>query len=136
MKIINDVNEILSKYDLKKIDFLIDSRNLYEYLNKHPEEESLYKTTKDDNFLFNKYRKHIPKGWYGFSIGHPIKPEWVDIIDEILELCVKLDESFEIHQIKIKYGGISFYVESDVIEDIDNVSYLLSETLFDKALIY
>ena len=86
--------------------------------------------------LNKKYREYIPQGWYGFDIGTPIIPAWMEIIDNIVELCVENDPDFEIHQIKLKFGGICFYVYSNVIDDIHDIEYLILNTLNDRALIY
>jgi hypothetical protein len=110
--------------------------NVYAFLRAYPDLKKDYEAEKDDIYLFDKYRKYIPTGWYGFDIGQPIIPAWMDILDEIVDLCVKSDPDFEIHQIKLKYGGIRFYVESKIIEDIDDVEHLIMSKLFDSALIY
>ena len=60
----------------------------------------------------------------------------MDILDEILELCTENDTDFEIHQIKLKFGGIRFYVHSDIIEDINDVEMCIEDNLYDPALIY
>jgi hypothetical protein len=87
-------------------------------------------------FLIKKYRQHIPKGHYGFSIGEPIIPQWNEILDKIVEVCIAADPNFEIRQVKLKFGGICFYVHSDVIEDLHEVEVQIGNTLFDRGLIY
>ena len=59
-----------------------------------------------------------------------------EIIEKILDLCILNDPDFEIHQIKLKFGGIRFYVQSNVIEDIFDVESLIENTFYDRALIF
>lgn len=136
MVILKKVQEIINKYNLKPIDLNGKYSNLYNLIRENPDERKKYSSEKNDTYLFNKYEKHIPNGWYGFEIGSPIIPEWIEIIDEILILCIETDPEFNIHQIKLKYGGVRFYVESAVIEDLFEVEMLIDNTLYDKALIY
>lgn len=136
MKILDKVQEIFSQYELNKLTFPEDNKNVYEFLQSYPEFRKDFVSEKNDGFLIKKYRKHISKGHYGFSIGEPIVPVWNEILDKILELCIAADPSFEIHQVKLKFGGICFYVHSERIEDIHEVEVLIGKNLFDKALIY
>jgi hypothetical protein len=136
MKISNDIEKIFSKYDLKAIELSSDYKNIYDFLRKNPTEAKKYQTKKNDGYFIKKYCDYIPKGWYGFDVGTPIIPEWMDIIDEILEICTENDQDFEIHQIKLKYGAICFYVYSKDIEDIHDVELLIMNKLYDKTLIY
>ena len=136
MKILEDVKSIFDKYDLKPIELPDGVVKFYQHIRENPEIDKLYTTPKTDPYLCKKYADHIPQGWYGFDIGTPIIPEWIDILDEIVELCIKSDTEFQIHQIKLKYGGIRFYVQSSVIEDIFDVEDLIGDKLFDELLIY
>lgn len=138
MKILDKVQEVFNQYELKELILPEGHENVYRLIREFPEQEKHYFSdpTLTDSYLFDKYRKHIPKGWYGFNIGTPIIPAWCEIIDKILAICIANDPDFEIHQIKLKYGGIRFYVGSEVIEDINEVASLIDSTLYDKALIY
>jgi hypothetical protein len=136
MNILDDVKAIFSRYELQPLMLPEGHNDVYSFLRAHPDLRKDYEAEKDDMYLFDKYRKYIPIGWYGFDIGSPIIPAWMEIIDEIVALCIKSDPDFEIHQIKLKYGGIRFYVETKIIEDIDDVEYLIMGNLFDNALIY
>jgi hypothetical protein len=60
----------------------------------------------------------------------------MNIIDEIIELCIIIDPTIEIHQIKMKFGGIDFYIESELITDTWEIFKLVTNMLRDKALIY
>lgn len=136
MKISNDIEKIFSNYDLKPIKLPAEYKDIYAYLSNNPIESDRFESKKNDEYFIRKYEDYIPKGWYGFDIGNPIIPEWLEIIDEVLELCTQIDPNFEIHQIKLKYGAICFYVYSTNIEDIHDVDLLIMNKLYDKALIY
>jgi hypothetical protein len=136
MKILNEVEEIFGKYDLKLIKLPDGFKNIYQYLDNNPIESMRYMSVTTDRILNQKYADYIPHGWYGFDIGTPIVPEWMEIIDKIVELCIENDPDFEIHQIKLKFGGIRFYVYSQIIEDIHEVEMRIEDKLFDAALIY
>ena len=137
MKLKEEVEEILNKHDLEVV---IPDEYETVYKWKMVDEDEVEKTFGyvgdiDDATLFEKYRKHIPKGWYGFSIGHPTPTNWFTAIDEVVAFCVKNDPDFEIHQIKMKFGGIRFYVESEVIEDIWDIIFLVENKLHSRKLI-
>jgi hypothetical protein len=139
MKLLNEIEEIIAKYDLKPIQIPDGYKNLYDYLYKNEKGEDKtgdYCTATSDTYLNEKYADYIPHGWYGFDVGTPIISIWMDILDEIVELCTEADPDFEIHQIKLKFGGIRFYVYSEIIEDIHNVEMHIEDKLFDTALIY
>lgn len=97
-------------------------------------------------YLLDKWRDRIPKGWYGFSLGSPCPHDWYKIIDEFLDYLVELEkqdkiEKFEINQIKIKFGGLRFYVSCGCAdEEFEEFVKLqinkLENHLFDKKLIY
>jgi hypothetical protein len=136
MKILEDVKKILENYNLSV--YIPDEyMNVYQYRDAHPIiEEDFSHPEINDSYLFEKYKNNIPVGWYGFSIGEPTPKNWLVVIDKIVKLCVTADPQFEIHQIKMKFGGICFYVESKNIDDIYDVCSLIENTLFNDKLIY
>jgi hypothetical protein len=136
MKILDKVQEVFNQYDLKPIELPKEFKDVYLFLKAYPEFGKDFKSEIDDNDLNTKYRKHIPKGWYGFDVGTPIVPQWMEIIDKIVEGCTAFDPDFEIHQIKLKFGYICFYCGSNVIDDLHEVEYLMANKLQDRALIY
>jgi len=138
MKLLPQVQDIINKYDLKPIELPDSFKNLYDYLRNdaYIDKQKDFKPRKSDIYFLDKYQKYIRHGWYGFSLGYPIVPEWCDIIDEILELCTKYDSYFEIHEIRIKKGSVHFNVYSGIIDDCSNINKLIMKILFDKALIY
>jgi hypothetical protein len=60
--------------------------------------------------LFQKWAHKVPKGWYGFSLGHNVPMSWATAIDSFLEAIQNQGIDFEIHQIKLKFGGLRFYI--------------------------
>jgi len=62
-----------------------------------------------DLLLFWKWAYRVGKGWYGFNLGH-IPPVWTEMLDEFLCWLEIQRPDFEIHQIKMKFGGLRFYV--------------------------
>lgn len=136
MKIVEQIQSIFDKYELLPLNIPEGHKNIYCFLREYPELKGNFESEKDDVYFLKKYRQYISIGHYGFSIGEPIIPRWNEIIDEILELCTKTDPDFEIHQIKIKFGGIRFYCHSEIIEDLYDIERLVENTLHDSALIY
>jgi hypothetical protein len=136
MKILDKIQEIFNQYELKELVLPKSFTNVYSFVRANPEFGKDFKSSIEDCDLNEKYKLHIPTGWYGFDIGTPIIPKWMEIIDKIVELCITADPNFEIHQIKIKFGGIRFYVHSNIIEDLHEVESLIDNNLYDKALIY
>lgn len=136
MIILDKIQKIFNQYMLNEIILPEGHKNVYTYLNEFPQFKNSFETDKDDIYFIKKYKNNIPKGWYGFDIGTPIIPVWNQILDEILEVCIAVDPNFEIHQIKLKFGGVRFYVHSEIIEDILDVEVLIGNVLFDNKLIY
>ena len=136
MELLSKVKEIFDNHPFSYI-FTDGYKNVYNLIKAHPELAMQFKHhSLTDDVLFDKYKENIPRGWYGFSIGTPVIPVWVTILDEIVKLCIATDPNFEIHQIKMKYGGICFYCESEVITDLRDISSMISHTMYDNTLIY
>ena len=103
-----------------------------------------YKNIKKDFnptiYLFQSWAYKVEKGWYGIDLpGVPFV--WALIIDKFLDELNKVAPEFKIHQIKLKMGGLRFYVddlltdpaEKKIIRDqIDK----LENTLYSEDLIY
>ena len=62
-----------------------------------------------DILLFYKWAYRVGKGWYGFNLGH-IPPVWTKMLDEFLCWLEIQCPDFEIHQIKMKLGGVRIYL--------------------------
>jgi len=62
-----------------------------------------------DILLFYKWAYRVGKGWYGFALGN-VPRVWTDVLDEFLCWLETQRPDFEIHQIKMKFGGLRFYV--------------------------
>jgi hypothetical protein len=75
-------------------------------------ETANYKGIDSDDFrLYNKWKNRIPVGWYGFD---GINVLWGRVIDDFLMELEKVAPNFEIHQIKLKFGGLRFYVATNI----------------------
>lgn len=136
MKLFNDVKEILDNYDLSvKVPEGCD--NHYQLQLCFEEDVPIEEKNKyNDSALYEKYRFNISHGHYGFALGEPTPINWLKALDEILSFLIKHDQNFEIHQIKMKYGGIRFYCESFVIEDIGKIESIIENKMWNKILIY
>jgi hypothetical protein len=64
-----------------------------------------------DLLLFWKWAYRVGTGWYGFNLGH-IPPVWKDMLDDFLSWLVSQCPDFEIHQIKMKFGALRFYIDT------------------------
>lgn len=136
MKLLNEITTIFDKYTLELIHLPDGYGNIYSYSDYYPHIKIKYTQNNVDGDFQKKYRKNIPSGWYGFAIGNIIPKEWIDVLNEVLDELIKSDPEFEINQIKMKFGGIRFYVNSEIIEDIFKIERLIEVKLFDRALIY
>ena len=134
MKMLETVEKILDKYDLT-VDVPKGCSNVYACTEKQREELKLY-PKKNDSYFVKKYKDYIPPGWYGFAIGSPTPEAWVEAIDEVLELLIKEDENLQIQQIKMKFGGIRFYVESEKVEDIHEIGLVIEDQMYSRKLAY
>ena len=135
MKLLNEIQKIFDNYELKPIELPEGYKNVYQYRRDFPDDKK-FESEKDDGYFINKYNKYIPRGWYGFSLGNPIVPEWCEIIDKTVEICIANDPKFEIHQIKLKLGYICVQCESQVIDDINEIEIFIMNNFFDPKLIY
>jgi hypothetical protein len=94
-----------------------------------------------DLYLFMKWAHRVRKGWYGFALGKEVPLVWAKIIEDFLDELVKEAPNFQICQIKLKFGGLRFYVDLN-LEDEEKVKVINEEIvklcaiLFDKRLIY
>lgn len=83
--------------------------------------------------LKEKWAHRVPPKWYGFDL-YDVPARWLQIIDEFLEYIEKQDPEMEIHQIKLKFGGLRFYVNCDP-RFKDEIA-ILEEHLYDPRLIH
>ena len=94
-----------------------------------------------DLYLFMKWAYRVGKGWYGFALGDDVPFVWAQVIDDFLTEVEKVAPNFEIHQIKLKFGGLRFYVDlklddAKVREKVQSEISALEELLFSNDLIY
>jgi len=84
--------------------------------------------------LFEKWGARIPQFWCGFDlVGCP--ENWFVAIDEFLTELEKDSPEFEIHTIKIKWGGARIYLGNESA-DAQKCVDLLEGSMQDFNLIY
>ena len=59
--------------------------------------------------MFQKWAYRVGKGWYGFALGN-IPRVWTEVLDDFLCRLEIQCPDFEIHQIKMKGGGVRIYL--------------------------
>lgn len=93
--------------------------------------------------ISEKWRPYFGRGWYGFDMGWA-PDNWYKIIDKFLDQLKEVDPKFQIHQIKIKFGGIRIYLgfSEEINKNMSAISYvnqqisILEHELFHESLIY
>ena len=138
------ISKILQKYEGNRDYWFPNLKDKTVYMNRDTKLDG--ECVQAENKLLEKYRQYIPKGWYGFSLGSPVPLSWYKIIDDFLIYLVSLEQTnkiqdFEIHQIKLKFGGLRFYVsykceDEELREFIELQIDRLENSLFDEKLIY
>ena len=111
----------------------------YPGLQKNPK-EGCNNSNDLENKLCEKWKEYVPVGWYGFALGQ-VPDQWYNVIDEFLDYMDSILASFEIHQIKLKFGGVRFYVSFDSGDEETNEFITLQiekleSSLFSKDLIW
>lgn len=98
-------------------------------------------TSADDYKTFmKKWGRWVRKGWKGFELDN-VPKVWYSIIDEFLEYLVDIDPTAEIHEIKVRHGGLRFFVDYDprwstlLRFQVDKLENALYHEELDKALI-
>ena len=136
MKLLKSVEKIFKKkynpFEMPDERF----KNIYQYIEANPEEKAKYIHPKNDAYFNEKYKDNITLGYYGFATNSYMPESWTEIIDDLVEIFVINDPNFEIHQIKVKFGLVRFYVSSKVIEDLPDIYKLIAEKFYSPYLIY
>jgi len=126
-----NVDKLILKYNLKADSYYTESP----YKKPRNEEEAAF-CNKEYKRLNDKFKKHIPKGWYGFGgLGYPMPLIWFKVIEEFTDDLVDKFPDIELLQIKIKMGSVRYHTNNNspgVREDISKLEKVLS----DKHLIY
>ena len=126
-----NIDELIKKYDLKEDSYYTESP----YSKPRNEEESAF-CNKEYKRLNEKFKNHIPKGWYGFGgLGYPIPLIWFKVLEEFTDNLVEAFPDIELLQIKIKFSGLRFYTNSNLSKVREAISKL-EKVLSDKFLIY
>jgi hypothetical protein len=82
---------------------------------KYPDVGPKPKSFSPTIYLFQKWAYRVEKGWYGFDLeGVPFV--WGQIIDEFLAAVAEFESSFKILQIKLKFGGLRFYIRHNMMK--------------------
>ena len=134
MKLLKEVQKIFKK---KYCEFEIPDNsfpNIYKYIEAFPEEKQKYVSKKNNQYFIDKYKSYVTAGYYGFEVNSYMPECWRDIIDDVLELFIKNDPSFEIHQIKMKFGSIRFYVVTKNIEDLHEINIFMDDKFYSPYL--
>jgi len=100
-----------------------------------------------DIILFHKWAYRVEKGWYGFALADAPN-SWAAIINDFLVELETTMPDFKIHQIKLKFGGLRFYIcFYDKCEDASKVDSVqagiiseeileLQDWLYSESLVY
>lgn len=97
--------------------------------------------TSPDLYLFMKWAYRVEEGWYGFALSDDVPMVWAQIIDDFLSELQVAAPNFKIQQIKLKFGGLRFYVDLKIedevkAQEIGSEIVKLCTVLFHKDLIY
>lgn len=82
--------------------------------------------------LVDKWQHKVAVGWYGFDIDN-VPTIWYTVIDKFLEWVYRAYPDFEIHQIKLKFGGLRLYLGG---VDCHDIISKLEEVLYSQELMY
>jgi len=91
-------------------------------------------------YLFQKWAYRVGKGWYGFDLS-AIPNVWIYMLDAFIAWVESQCPDFEILQIKTKFGGLRFYIDTHcknavVNEVIRSEIAKLEKLMFHKNLIF
>ena len=91
-------------------------------------------------YLFQKWAYRVGKGWYGFDLS-AIPNVWVYMLDAFLAWVESQCPYFRILQIKTKFGGLRFYIDTHcqdagVNEVVRSEIAKLEKLMFHKNLIF
>ena len=70
-----------------------------------------------DIFLFQKWAYRVGKGWHGFDLGD-VPRVWADLLNDFLAWVESQCPDFEILQIKMKCGGLRFYIDAKIVDEV------------------
>ncbi len=114
------IKKILEKYKIKRNDPILVT-NIDENPTRYKE-------------LIEKWSPYISKGYYGFDLGN-LPNVWYDCIDEVLDyLKEKSEGDLQIQQIKIKFGGLRFYVTGNFVDEWHNIESMINEFYHDDLV--
>lgn len=109
------------------------SRN--SYYQSSPYKQEVGQCSKGELALLENWSHHVAKGWYGISLGQPTPDSWFRFLDAFLRLVRDYNPNFEIHQIKMKFGGLRCYL-GNINEETRELVSQVEEIMYDDELIY
>lgn len=135
MNILEKTKEIIAKHNIVANSL---SFNPFKIRNEkdvgfacHEEFKGVYEKVTE---LWEKYGKRVGENWYGFDVNEwPLN--WLETLDDFLAELEKDSPDFEIHSIKLKYGGARIYL-ANLSEEAYIAVDLLEEVMQDNNLIY
>lgn len=132
MTILETTRQIIQKHKLEeKLDFNPFKDRSQNYFSNHEKFKDSYEKTTN---LQNKYENRVPHGWYGLDCScWPIN--WLNALEEFLAELEKDSPDFEIHAIKLKFGGARIYlgmISANAEESVD----ALEKAMYDSNLVY
>mgnify|MGYP003644601362 FL=1 len=86
------------------------------------------------SFLDAKWSHIVPEGWYGFALSPQDPLVFYIVVDVLTEYLNSKIEDFEVHQVKIKFGGLRYY--TNVTEEYYPLVQEIEALLHDDELIY
>jgi len=135
MKLLKEVEKILKK-NFKEFVLPDGYSNIFQYVSNYPDKRKDYLHGINDAYLNTKFKDNIAPSYTGFEINYYIPQSWAAIVEKIVDLCIENDPKFIIHQVKMKFGGVRFYVVSDKIDDIFEIEKLIRNKLYSPLLTY
>lgn len=105
------------------------------------EKEHVAKQLHPDVLLLQQWAYRVPKGWYGFALSGDVPLKWAQIINEYLKSVETRCPNFEIHQIKLKFGGLRMHLnlnsdDEKTVQEIKSEIGELQRWLYNKSLVY
>ena len=70
-----------------------------------------------DIFLFQRWACRVRQGCYGFDLGD-VPRVWADLLNDLLAWMESQCPDFEILQIKMKCGGLRFYIDTKIVDEV------------------
>ena len=106
-----EVLKIKHRIGLVRASKMLEARQV----GSQPSESSI--PFSSDIFLFQKWAYRVGKGWHGFDLGD-VPRVWADLLNDFLAWMESQCPDFEILQIKMKCGGLRFYIDTKIVDEV------------------